>query len=88
MLIFHLIFFIYSFWHQAIIKPQYVDQIPRAVNGIVEGLINNKSEKNNKDDMIDVLDLKDVLGRQVKELSGGELQRFAIAVVCIQKADM
>ncbi|PKY44434.1 P-loop containing nucleoside triphosphate hydrolase protein [Rhizophagus irregularis] len=73
---------------KAIIKPQYVDQIPRAVNGIVEALINNKSEKNNKDDMIDVLDLKDVLGRQVKELSGGELQRFAIAVVCIQKADI
>ncbi|PKC09050.1 P-loop containing nucleoside triphosphate hydrolase protein, partial [Rhizophagus irregularis] len=73
---------------KAIIKPQYVDQIPKAVNGIVETLINNKSEKNNKDDMIDVLDLKDVLGRQVKELSGGELQRFAIAVVCIQKADI
>ncbi|RGB31672.1 P-loop containing nucleoside triphosphate hydrolase protein [Rhizophagus diaphanus] len=69
---------------KAIIKPQYVDQIPRAVNGIVEDLINNKSEKSNKDDMIDVLDLKDVLGRQVKELSGGELQRFAIAVLHVR----
>jgi ATP-binding cassette subfamily E protein 1 len=51
-------------------------------------LIDAKSEKNNKEEMIDALDLKDVLKRQVKELSGGELQRFAIAVVCIQKADM
>ena len=45
-------------------------------------------ERNNKDEMIGALDLQDVLDRQVKDLSGGELQRFAIAVVCIQNADM
>ena len=33
-------------------------------------------------------DLMTVLERNVDELSGGELQRFACAVVCIQKADM
>lgn len=33
-------------------------------------------------------DLTTVLDRNVDELSGGELQRFACAVVCIQKADM
>lgn len=33
-------------------------------------------------------DLLTVLGRNVDELSGGELQRFACAVVCIQRADM
>lgn len=33
-------------------------------------------------------DLMTVLDRNVDELSGGELQRFACAVVCIQKADM
>ena len=33
-------------------------------------------------------DLMTVLDRDVDELSGGELQRFACAVVCIQKADM
>ena len=65
-----------------------MDQIPKAVNGSVINLINAKLERNNKDEMIDALDLQDVLERQVKELSGGELQRFAIAVVCIQNADM
>ena len=29
-----------------------------------------------------------VRDRNVEDLSGGELQRFAIAVVCIQNADM
>ena len=33
-------------------------------------------------------DLMNVLTRNVEDLSGGELQRFAIAVVCIQNADM
>ena len=34
------------------------------------------------------LDLTKVQDRNVDELSGGELQRFACAVVCIQSADV
>ena len=33
-------------------------------------------------------DLTTVMDRNVDELSGGELQRFACAVVCIQNAHM
>ncbi len=40
------------------------------------------------DEMIAELDLQDVLEREISQLSGGELQRFAIAVTCVQKADM
>ncbi|CAG8444627.1 3439_t:CDS:10 [Ambispora leptoticha] len=73
---------------KAIIKPQYVDHIPKAVKGSVTTLIDGKLERNNKEDIVDALDLKDVLNRQVEELSGGELQRFAIGIVCIQNADI
>ena len=38
--------------------------------------------------MINELDLGDVLDREVAQLSGGELQRFAIAMVCISNADV
>ena len=34
------------------------------------------------------IDLTAVRERNVEDLSGGELQRFACAVVCIQRADM
>lgn len=34
------------------------------------------------------VDLTHLKERNVEDLSGGELQRFACAVVCIQKADM
>ena len=33
-------------------------------------------------------DLDHLRERNIEELSGGELQRFAIAIVCVQKADM
>ncbi len=33
-------------------------------------------------------DLKDVLERDIENLSGGELQRFAISIVAVQNADM
>ncbi|EMR09541.1 translation initiation factor RLI1 [Pneumocystis murina B123] len=76
---------------KAIVKPQYVDHIPRTIQGpakTVNELLDFKLEKNNKDEIIDILSLRDLLRREVDQLSGGELQRFAIAIICIQKADI
>ena len=73
---------------KAIIKPQYVDNLPKAVKGKVEDILKAKVERGNSEEMISLLDLKDVLGRSVDQLSGGELQRFAISVACVQKADV
>lgn len=33
-------------------------------------------------------ELRHVLQRDIDKLSGGELQRFAIGLVCVQKADV
>ena len=71
---------------KAIIKPQYVDQIPKAAKGTVRKWLDAKNEKGNKTEMCDLLELNEVQEREVKVLSGGELQRFAIAMVCIQDA--
>lgn len=73
---------------KALIKPQYVDHIPRMVKGQVSTLLDGKLEMDNKQDLIDALDLREVLDRDIAQLSGGELQRFAIAMTCVQKADM
>jgi len=35
-----------------------------------------------------VSDLHGIKNRNIEDLSGGELQRFAIAIVCIQRADV
>ncbi|KAJ8990211.1 Fe-S cluster-binding ribosome biosynthesis protein [Exophiala dermatitidis] len=76
---------------KAIVKPQYVDQLPRAIKGpvkTVKPLIEAKSELGNLDHIMDVLELRNVADREIGLLSGGELQRFAIALVCVQKADV
>ena len=75
---------------KALIKPQYVDHIPRAIKGTlsVSQMLDSKLERDNKQKMCDDLELNDVLTREVSQLSGGELQRFAIAMSCIQKADV
>ncbi|XP_074649644.1 ATP-binding cassette sub-family E member 1-like [Tubulanus polymorphus] len=72
----------------AIIKPQYVDQIPKAVKGSVQQLLDRKNQRNNMQEIKDQFDLNHVKERNVEDLSGGELQRFACAVVCIQNADI
>merc|ERR1712137_286649 len=73
---------------KAIIKPQYVDQIPKAAKGTVRKWLDAKNERNNKDEMMQLLDLMKVEEREIKVLSGGELQRFAIAMVMIQQAEI
>merc|ERR1711935_1306662 len=47
-----------------------------------------KDEQNIQDRICDILDLNRVRDRSLADLSGGELQRFACAMVCIQKADI
>lgn len=73
---------------KAIIKPQYVDQIPKAVKGSVQQLLDKKDDLGMQVEICRQLDLLHVTSRNVEELSGGELQRFACAMVCIQKADI
>ena len=73
---------------KAIIKVQYVDLIPKAVKGKVGDILDKKDETEGKASAVKVLDLTPVLERNVEDLSGGELQRFAISVVLVQKADV
>jgi len=65
-----------------------VDHIPKAVKGIVGDILTAKDEKKEIQRFTTDLDLLKVLTRNVNDLSGGELQRFAIAVVCVQEADV
>uniref|UniRef100_A0A8R1DWG1 ATP-binding cassette sub-family E member 1 n=1 Tax=Caenorhabditis japonica TaxID=281687 RepID=A0A8R1DWG1_CAEJA len=73
---------------KCVIKPQYVDQIPRAAKGSVEVNLKRKHDNDNLDIVIDQMELRGLLTRNIEQLSGGELQRFAIAMCCVQKADV
>ncbi|XP_023940250.1 protein Pixie [Bicyclus anynana] len=73
---------------KALIKPQYVDQIPKAVKGTVGQLLDKKDERKNQKEICQMLDLSHIRDREISALSGGELQRFACAMVCIQNGDI
>jgi len=78
---------------KAVTKPQYVDQIPRAVKGTDRSVgfqITQRSQvdEDRLNEITEALELKQVWDRDIDLLSDGELQRFAIAMVCVQKADV
>ncbi|XP_077962150.1 ATP-binding cassette sub-family E member 1 isoform X1 [Gasterosteus aculeatus] len=73
---------------RAIVKPQYVDQIPKTVKGSVGSILSRKDDTETQTIVCKQLDLTHLRERNVEDLSGGELQRFACAVVCIQRADI
>jgi ATP-binding cassette subfamily E protein 1 len=61
---------------KAIIKPQYVDHIPKAVQGKVGEIMATKNQRNIMAQVMTDLDLNHVAERDVEHLSGGELQRY------------
>src|SRR5450830_1036784 len=76
---------------KALIKIQYVDSIskdPKIAKVIVGKRLMALDKKGIHKDVIEALDLESVLEREVGHLSGGELQRFVIAITCIQTADI
>lgn len=66
---------------KVVIKPQYVDQIPKVVRGPVTDHISNE-------ELIAKFELTPLLNKEVQHLSGGELQRFAIAVALAKQANV
>lgn len=71
---------------RVLLKPQYVDKIPRSVKGTVGELMKKNNEKGNVNEISSILELNHLEDRSVDKLSGGELQRFAIGMLCIQNA--
>ena len=51
-------------------------------------MLKMRDERGRMDDLAEKLDLRQVMDRNVENLSGGELQRFAIAMCAAGKADV
>ena len=69
-------------------KPQAVDAIPRQYTGTVRSLLEKVSSKERALEMAAMLDLTEVLDHSIGELSGGELQRLAIAACSLKEAEL
>ena len=73
---------------KAIHKVQYVDILPKVVKGKVGELLKKIDEKGKFDEIVEKLELKNILDRELSQLSGGELQRVAIAACLSRDADI
>jgi ATP-binding cassette subfamily E protein 1 len=69
-------------------KPQYVDRIPKAVSGRVDELLEKTNERGLLKKVVEQLQLKNILDRPLEVLSGGELQRVAVAAAICRDADV
>lgn len=69
-------------------KPQYVDKIPKVISGKVGELLEKVNERKNLDAVTEQLGLKQIWNRPLEMLSGGELQRVAVAATLCRDADV
>jgi ATP-binding cassette subfamily E protein 1 len=72
---------------RASIKPQLVYMVPKAFKGTSKELLKKYDERKVADKLILQLGLENVLDRDIAQLSGGELQRLAVAVAAAKDAE-
>src|SRR2546422_3402797 len=70
------------------IKPQYVDKLSKIYSGKVRDLLRKIDRKGKLGELTDSLELGSFMDRDIAQLSGGELQRLAIAATMLKDADV
>ncbi|GAB7019320.1 ribosome biogenesis/translation initiation ATPase RLI [Halostagnicola bangensis] len=68
-------------------KPQYVDQIPEQFDGNTRELLERTDERGALDYLVERLSIGPVMDQAIEDLSGGELQRVAIAATLARDTD-
>ena len=71
-----------------VFKPQNITIIPKYVTGRVIDLLSKNDESNKFDHITENLNLTKILERDISVLSGGELQRVAIAAAYLKDGDV
>ena len=70
------------------IKPQYVDKLSKVYSGRVRDLLTKIDRRGRLPALSASLELDSFLDRDISQLSGGELQRMAIAATMLKDADI
>ena len=68
-------------------KPQYVDRIPDQFDGTTRELLARTGERGVLDSLLARLDIASVVDQPIETLSGGELQRVALAATLARDAE-
>ncbi len=71
-----------------VLKPQDITIIPKFVSGKVFDLLTKNDVEDKLDEITDQLNLSEIIDRDISVLSGGELQRVAIAAGYLKNGDI
>ncbi len=69
-------------------KPQAVDSLPRQYSGTMRTLLGKIADSDAVEQICRTLDIHKVLDHDITQLSGGELQRLAIAAASLKRAEL
>ncbi|MEM4634235.1 MAG: ribosome biogenesis/translation initiation ATPase RLI [Candidatus Anstonellaceae archaeon] len=70
------------------LKPQNIHKIPEVFSGTAAELLQKSDERKKMEEAIELFGLGSFLEKSITQLSGGELQRLAIAVAYCREADL
>ena len=73
---------------KVIMKPQQITKIPDVVKGTVADIFEKTDERGIVKGLVESLDMGAALDKEIKNLSGGELQRLALIVAMCREADV
>ena len=69
-------------------KPQSIETIPKKFSGKVRDLLEKADQKGELEALSKTLEISKILDTDIKAISGGELQRVAIAATILKKANV
>ena len=74
----------------SVLKPQYVDKLPKILKGKIGDILKKIDTQGNFDTVVEKLGLENILGKSIEKgtISGGELQLVSIAAAIIKDADL
>lgn len=71
---------------KTVVKPQKIEMLSQ-VEETAEEVLKKHDDKKIFSEIVEKLQLEKILNRKLSQLSGGELQRIAIAIAALRKAD-
>ncbi len=74
----------------SIVKPQYVDRLPKILKGEIKDVLKKADNSGNYDKIVEKLGLENVLDKRIEkgEISGGELQLVSIGAALLKDVDL
>ncbi len=70
------------------VKPQYIDKLPKIFSGKARELLDRVDDRGELEHYAELLAIDHILDRTLGQLSGGELQRVAMAATLLKEADV